>query len=221
MLRSHLTHSESAILLYEHLNYVHAGDLLLVDRGYPSVSRFFILTARQIEFCVRTKEDWNTVRDFKASGEKDRIVELILPKRDWYYLEDYSDMQHRKLRCRLVSVELKNGETEILCTSLTDSSIYLYEDFKELYPYRLNIEYSYKLFKSRLEIENFSGKNCPCRSAGFPHEGIYDEPVCAVLAFPIEERVNTEYLENKTKHPRKINGTFALGSFKDIVVGLF
>ena len=66
------------------------------------------------------------VREFKASGQKDCIVEFELPKRDRYYLEDYPEIRDQKLRCRLVSVDLENGEKEILCTSLTDSSIYLY-----------------------------------------------------------------------------------------------
>ena len=50
-------HSERDLLL-EHLNYVNAGDLILLDRGYPSLSLVYTMAARKIEFCVRMKEDW-------------------------------------------------------------------------------------------------------------------------------------------------------------------
>ncbi len=192
-----------------------------MDRGHPSVGVFFEMAARRIGFCVRMKDDWwLSVREFKASGGKDAIVEFTLPRKDRYLLDDYSAMKDQTLRCRLVAVELKGGETEILCTSLVDDSIYLYEDFKELYHYRWNVEENYKLLGSRLEIKNFSGK-----TAHAVKQDVYAKvsmiTLCAMLAFPIEERVKKESEEAKNKHPRKINGTSALGQFKDIVVKLF
>lgn len=44
-------------LFLEHLQYVNPVDLLLMDRGYPSVSAFYETVARGIQFCVRMKED--------------------------------------------------------------------------------------------------------------------------------------------------------------------
>lgn len=44
-------------LLYKHLDKVRKGDLLLLDRGYPSIALLFLLIARGNEFCVRTKDD--------------------------------------------------------------------------------------------------------------------------------------------------------------------
>jgi len=166
------------------------------------------------------KEDWIVVRDFKASDEKDCTVEFTLSKKDWYDLEDHPEIRTQKIRCRLVCVELENGEKEYLCTSLTDSSVYLHEDFKELYHFWWNIEENYKLFKSRLEIENFSGKKALAVQQDF-HAKVFMMNLCTLLAFPIEERVRKEYEEDKkTKHTRKINRTFALGSFNDVVVAL-
>jgi len=98
--------------------------------------------------------------------------------------------------------------------------IHLYEDFKELYHYRWNIEESYKLFKSRLDIENFSGKTPLAVQQDF-YAKVFKMSLCTLLAFPIEERVKKEAQDEKIKHPRKINRTYALGLFKDIAVGLF
>ena len=50
--------SSERSLLYKHLDKVKAGDLLLLDRGYPSIALLFLLKAKNIEFCVRRKEDW-------------------------------------------------------------------------------------------------------------------------------------------------------------------
>jgi hypothetical protein len=45
-------------LFYQHLEHVKEGDLLLLDRGYPSIALLFLLTAKNIHFCARMKEDW-------------------------------------------------------------------------------------------------------------------------------------------------------------------
>src|SRR6202012_4285138 len=122
-----------------------------------------------------------------------------------------------KIKCRLLSVDLENGEKEILCTSLTDSTKYLHEDFKELYHFRWNIEESYKLFKCRLEIENFSGKTAIAVKQDF-YAKVYMMSMCASLAFPIEEQVKREHEEEKRQHPVKINRTGALASYRNIIV---
>lgn len=49
-------------------------------------------------------------------------------------------MWDTEITCRLIKVELENGEKEVLCTSLTDDWIYLYIDFEQLYHYRWNEE---------------------------------------------------------------------------------
>ncbi|MBX9851995.1 MAG: hypothetical protein K2X86_09575, partial [Cytophagaceae bacterium] len=45
--------------------------------------------------------------------------------------------------------------------------------------------------------------------------------LCAVLAFPIEEKVKKEYKEAKNKHQKKINRTAALSATCSITVALF
>lgn len=151
--------SSEGDLLMQHLDKVKAGDMLLLDRGYPSFWLLFLLKAKGIEFCVRLKENWwLKVKDFTQSNEKERIVTFPLPKKDRAKLKDYPHMQDTEITCRLIKVELENGEKEILCTSLTDCEKYPYSDFEQLYHYRWNEEEAYKLLKSRIELENFSGK---------------------------------------------------------------
>ena len=208
-------------LLFKHLDKTKAGDLLLLDRGYPSIFLMFLLKAKGIEFCIRMKEDWwLSVKDFIESGESERIVCFKLPKKDSELLKDFPDMIGKEIKCRLICVELDNGEKEVLCTSLTDIEKYPYKEFKELYHLRWNIEEGFKLFKSRSEVESFSGKTALSVKQDF-FAKVFSMSLCAVLAFPIEEKVKKEYHESKNKHTQKINRTNALSMFRSISIGLF
>lgn len=207
-------------LLYQHLAHSKPGDLLLLDRGYPSLGLFFLLKALKVEFCIRMKEDWLVIKEFFNSGEKEGIVEFSLPKKDRHLLKDYPQMHTEKISCRLIIVELENGGKEILCTSLTSSNKYLIEDFKELYHFRWNIEEGYKLFKCRLEVENFSGRTAGAVKQDF-YAKIFMMSLCASLAFPIEQRVRKEHEDKKTKHSHKINRTYALSSFRNVAISMF
>jgi hypothetical protein len=210
-------------LLMAHIEKLLPGDLLLLDRGYPSLAIFYQLKARGVEFCIRMKEDWwLSVKEFMESGEKEREVEFKLPKKDYAKLEDYPEITKESIRCRLICVELENGEKEVLCTSLLDTDKYTHEDLTELYHYRWNVEEGYKLFKARLEVEKFSGKTALAVKQDF-FAKVFMMSLCAVLAFPIEEKVKQEYNEEKkkNKHPQKINRTNALGMTREISIGLF
>jgi hypothetical protein len=208
-------------LLYKHLEKIKSGDLLLLDRGYPSIALLFLLMAMGIEFCIRMKEDWwLSVKDFMESGAREQIVSFKLPKKDGKLLAAYPEMINKEIRCRLVCIELENGEKEVLCTSLTDMETYLYEEFGELYHFRWNEEENYKLFKARVEVERFSGKTALAIKQDF-YAKIFMMSLCAVLAFPIEERVKKEYREANTKYAQKINRTNALSMLMNISVGLF
>lgn len=168
-------------LLMKHLEKVNAGDMLLLDRGYPSFWLLFLLKARGIEFCVRLKEDWwLKVKDFTDSTDKERIVTFALPKKDRSKLKDFPHMFNTEIACRLIKVELENGDKEILCTSLTDNKTYLYSDFEQLYHYRWNEEEAYKLLKSRIELEDFSGKNSQGCKTGFLCQSIFDDTQCCI-----------------------------------------
>ena len=176
-------------LLELHLEKTEKGDLLLLDRGYPSISLMYLLIAKGIEFCIRMKEDWwLSVKDFTESGEKERIVEFNLPKKDRKKLSDYPELIDKPIKCRLIKIELEDGSIEILCTSLIDCEQYKYADFEELYHYRWNEEEAYKLLKSRVELENFSGKTARAIKQDF-HAKIFLMSLCAIFSHPIEEKV--------------------------------
>ncbi len=214
--------SSERALLEKHMSKLKEGDLLLLDRGYPSFALFFTLKAQNIEFCVRMKGSWwNDVREFRESGDKERIVTFRLPDKDKNKLAQYPKSASEPIKCRLIRVELDTGEIEILCTSLIDTKQYPQEQFKELYHFRWNEEEAYKLLKSRIELEDFSGKTAKAVKQDF-HAKIFLLTLSAAYAHPIEERVRKEFkADENRKYDQKINRTNAISMTKDILVGVF
>jgi IS4 transposase len=138
------------------------------------------------------------------------MVQIGLAKKDQKHLEGYSEYYHKALSVRLVKVKLSTGETEILCTSLLNEEQFAITDFQELYHKRWAAEEAFKMFKSRIEIENFSGKTALAVRQDF-YAKMLAITLCSVLTFPIEERITTEFQEDKNrKHSQKINRTSAV-----------
>ena len=161
-------HYSERDLLNQHVPFLKQGDLLLLDRGYPSIAIFYLLRFMGVDFCVRMKEDWwLKVKDFAESGEKDCIVHFDLPKKDRKLFGENQEMIKTTVICRLICVTLENGEKEILCTSLTDKEKYVYDDFSDLYHLRWNEEEAYKLIKSQSRYGMLYREDCSGSETGF------------------------------------------------------
>lgn len=209
-------------LLGEHLTKLRKGDLLLLDRGYPSIALMFLLKAMGIEFCIRMKDSWwLSVKKFILGAGNEELVKYKLPKKDRKLLADYPEMLDKELTFRLVKIELPTGEKEVLCSSLVDFEEYPYDQFDALYHTRWNEEEGYKLLKSRVEVEDFSGKTALAVKQDF-HAKVLLMTLCAAYAHPVEEKVKKEYAADENrKYDQKINRTNALATTIDILVGLF
>jgi len=208
-------------LLIKHIDKIKKGDLLLLDRGYGSFWLFFLLQAKEIDFCVRIKDNWLVVREFNQSDKQEQIVSFNLPVRDFDKLAAYPEYQTKIITCRLIKVVLLTGETEILCTSLKNKEVYKVKVFNDLYGLRWNQEEAYKLFKSRIELENFSGKTALAIKQDF-HAKVFLMTLCASYAHPIEEKVIQEYkADEKRKFSQKINRTNAIGMTQSILIAVF
>lgn len=210
-------------LLYKHLEFAREEeDLILLDRGYPSMALFFLLSAKKLQFCVRMKDNWwLEVAKFNKGGLNEQIVTFKLPKKDRKLLKDFPEWHDKQIKCRLIKVELDSGENEILCTSLIDMEKYEYEDFIQLYHYRWSEEEAYKLLKCRVEVENFSGKNVIAVKQDF-YAKMFLLTLCAAYAHPIEEKVRQEYKANENrKYDQKINRTNAIAMTRDILISVF
>jgi hypothetical protein len=194
------------------------NDLLVFDRNYASYLLFFYLQKRGVQFCFRMKNKWWKVAEsFYNSGKQSDIITLELPARDKAEAAKW-EITQTKLRCRLTRIELDGGETEILLTSLVDEQMFSVADTKELYGLRWPIENSYKTFKHKVCIENFSGKSQQAILQDF-YVKIFIMNLTAVAVRPINEALKKKPV--KVKHTHQVNFIEAIATMKKAVVSFF
>eukprot|EP01008_Symbiontida_sp_HLA12_P002632 NODE_56_length_1541_cov_18.383639_g53_i0.p1 GENE.NODE_56_length_1541_cov_18.383639_g53_i0~~NODE_56_length_1541_cov_18.383639_g53_i0.p1 ORF type:complete len:479 (+),score=104.28 NODE_56_length_1541_cov_18.383639_g53_i0:37-1473(+) len=193
-------------------------DLLLLDRGYPAYWLFNLILSLNSNFCARISDKkWKIIRKFSKSGKREQIIHLKAPPSSIAQCKEMG-LDIKPLKLRLIRVELKNGETEILITSLTDDQAFPVHIFKELYHLRWPVEEDYKVLKCRIEAQNFSGKSVLSVYQDF-HSKVLSKNLTAMTAHPVKKRI-----KNKTrgrKHPYQLNFTQALSKMKIVMVLLF
>lgn len=193
--------------------------LIIFDRGYPSLEFFMWLEKRNIKFLIRfTSADYKKER-ISMNG-KDELVTLEHNK--WrkknirkYFPEEYEEFCQKKatkLRMTLVDLD-NNGNIEYLISNL-DFSEFNYNDLKELYNMRWKIETSYNTTKHKLKIEAFTG-NLP----QFVYQDIYAQVVVynqiqdLLLVGNSQLEEEQKIKNNKLKY--KINENKAIGIYKE------
>ena len=206
-------------LLYKALADVtlNKNDILVFDRFFASHLLFLYLQKLGVQFCFRMRSDWNIVKDFKASGKESQVLVLQMPSKDKKEAIALG-ITETCIKCRLTRVELDGGEIEILLTSLTDGQKINVADTKELYGKRWPIEDSYKTFKNKVCIENFSGKTEHAVMQDF-YVKIFIMNLTAVAIRPINAALSKESV--KIKYPHQVNLIEALATMKRAVVSFF
>ena len=201
--------TSEATLCWDHLAYCKPGDLLLFDRYYASYPLIFTLLQRGIEFCFRMKEDWwNVVERFSGSKKMEDIALLDLPEK---YQEQYPHLPHQ-VTVRLVKKRSKNGEVQIFCTSLLDNEKYSRKSIINLYHERWNIEEAYKFIKTRLDVEDWSGKTALSVFQDFFAKTLLIT-LCNIMCFKVRPKAKTNR-EKVAKRPLIINRTYAMHQLK-------
>ncbi|MCI5157352.1 MAG: hypothetical protein D3906_02740 [Candidatus Electrothrix sp. AUS1_2] len=119
-------------LAVQHLEHARPGDLLVMDRNYPSCRMPAELTRRDLDFVIRCSSssfaaarkmlggkgsDSQVVRLKPSAGRLSQLRKLGLPQ---------------ALTVRFVRVRLNTGEWEVLVTSLTDEQDFPSENFQEI-----------------------------------------------------------------------------------------
>lgn len=206
------------VLAALHFIHLKVNDLVLLDRGYPAFWLFALILKQGAQFCARMPlSGWQVVEQFVASGLPEQVVTLHPGDKAC------KDCQARQLSIkpltvRLIRVELNTGEIEVLATSLLNETKHPISIFKELYHQRWPVEESYKVMKSRIEFENFTGKSVLAVYQDF-HAKVFTMNLTAILAHPAQEVVRQNSQEKK--HVYQVNMANALTKMKDTVVLLF
>ena len=206
------------VLCESHFLKLMAKDLLLLDRGYPSYWLFNLILSWGSNFCARVQVDqWIAVKKFFRSGKLQKIIQLKVPVSSIAKCRELG-LDTVDLTLRLIRVELENGKTEILITSLLDTDKYPPEIFLDLYRLRWPVEEDYKFMKCRIEIENFTGKSVLSVYQDF-HARIFSKNLTTMLTFPVHQSI--EQNNNGKRYPYQINFTQAVSKLKDTIVLLF
>lgn len=193
------------------------NDLLVFDRAYPSQLLFFYLRKLKVQFCFRMSTQWDIVKYFLASGKSSDILTMALSF-DSRAKAIKLGITEVRFKCRLVRIELDSGETEILLTSLLDEEKFSVAALKELYGFRWPIEDSYKTFKHKVCIENFSGKSQHNILQDF-YVKIFIMNLTAVAVRPINEALKKQSV--KVKYTHQVNFIEAITTMKKAVISFF
>ena len=118
----------------------------------------------------------------------------------------------------MVRIELESGETEILLSTLVNEEIFTPAHLKELYGLRWPIEESYKTFKHKVCIENFSGKSEKAVLQDF-YVKIFIMNLTAVAVRPINEALKKQPI--RVKYAHQVNFIEAIATMKKAVVSFF
>lgn len=202
----------------KHLEFMGSGDLALYDRNYGSFWLFSLLQSKGIDFCARLRTgSWKAAKELIESGENELIAEIYPSKSSAKRCKSFG-IDCEVLRLRFVCIDLPTGEKEVLVTSLMNQEEVTLCELSELYQKRWMVEESYKRMKSRLEIENYSGKSPLALLQDF-YAKIFSCNLTSILMTSVQKEV--EQVSKKRKHNYQLNFTQALSRMKNSVVLLF
>ncbi|MCL5029551.1 MAG: IS4 family transposase [Bacteroidetes bacterium] len=205
-------------LAASHIKKADVNDLYLFDRGYNAFWLFSMILSKGSNFCARINiRNWKAAHMLIESGLKEKVY-IKYPSEKAISKSKELDLSVEPIVVRFISIDLDNSDKEVLATSLLDFEKYPYELFEDLYHNRWQIEESYKIMKSRVEMENFTGKSPEEIKQDF-HARTFTQNLAAILAFPVHEEVKENNKDKKYEY--QINWTQAIAKMKDSVVLLF
>lgn len=197
-------------------------DIIVADRGYPSVELLMELEQLGYDYVIRfTPSRFIKGLEVLEKGKKKDIeIELNLSEfnkrrknqRIGGYLSNHPES---KLRIRGIAIELENGVKEYLITSLRNKLEFGDEDFREIYSERWNQEVYYDFQKNVMQVEDFTGKTEDAVLQDY-HSRILVGNIHSMMvseAEKEEEQAGSEHKELKYKEYR-INRNVSYGLLK-------
>ena len=200
-------------MMLQHLDKLIKGDLAIYDRNYPGFWVYKQHMKLGIDFCSRIQlsNRGKYVETFLESGKIDDIVDVPCTTPVAKQKCKELGLDTDTIKCRLIRIELKTGETEVLVTSLLDQDAFPYECFEDLYHLRWPVEEDYKFLKCRAELANFSGISVEAIYQDF-FAKIFTANMTSILAFEANIELEKKYQKRKLNY--KVNWTNALENIR-------
>ena len=162
------------------------NSLLLFDRWYPSAAFLDYTRKAGFSFVMRVREKWNLQAD-------------AIENEGWIRLSHEGE----EFSVRVLKVPLSSGETETLLTNLDEKLLPL-SQAAELYFRRWAIETAFDTLKSKLQLENFSGKTEVSVRQDF-YATIYIAGFAMICAADATKQIQDNDQGKNLKYPRKAN----------------
>jgi len=203
--------SDELDLAIGHIIHTEENDLLLFDRNYPSYKILSYLCVTNRKFVIRcSSNSYKQVRKMiKNQGDDDQKATLI-PHHSRKKEIEFHDLP-KEINVRFIRIQLKTGEYEILVTNLMDESLFPTDLFEEIYFMRWGIESFYSILKTRLNLENFTGKTAETVYQDF-YSTIYLTGLETLLTADSHQKLSEK---KKTKYPQKVNHAISFNAIKN------
>ena len=228
-------------MAFEHIEYLTQlkkqspkyKDLIVFDRGYPSFALLLYLKENNIDYIIRMPRNrFKEIDNFKNDKRfTDKIIELELTKNRIYDMKRKNNnpkisqtLENKDIgdtiKVRAIKVKLKNGEIEILITSLLDKKEYKTKIFKDFYFKRWGVEEEYKAIKSLLQVENFTGITQIAINQDFFATILLLNINNSIINDVEESKIEDYNKEKERKYQYKINRSYTIGVFKERFIDL-
>ena len=207
-------------------------DLVIFDRGYPSIGLISYMNQENIDYLMRIQSNtFKEMEAFKESELDDTILELEITKDRLYQItrrEKYPLLREFReklnvgetIKVRVIKVVLETGEIEVLITSLFDVETYPHLLFKELYFKRWGIELEYNILKNIFKVENFTGLTQIAINQDF-FATLFTSNICSLIMDAIMEDEVTLYNQTKErKYLYQLNQSFSIGCMKNSLISM-
>jgi hypothetical protein len=203
-------------------------DIIVTDRGYPSLELFAEMISMGYDFVIRYSEHtfMKEAKEFRDSKEKETIINVSLKDRQKQSGKEeiWEELEKRgieNIKLRLLKFKLKTGQMEYIVTSILDSKEITISDIKKIYNIRWNEEGYFKYIKYTLECENFSGK-LPETIRQDYHSRILVGNIHSMIIKEGQKLLDEEVKKNKElKYKKyKINKNVTYGLFRNRIFGL-
>ncbi len=120
-----------------------------------------------------------------------------------------------KITVRFVRVQLETGEYEVLVTNLLDKTKFPTEDFLYIYHMRWGVEGFYGILKTRLNLENFSGKTALSIYQDF-YSTVYLTGLETILTADTNDKLSKKTVKNK----QQVNHVVSFNAIKNQAIEL-
>lgn len=191
--------------------------IFLLDRGFGHfhVCKRFLIS--NMDFCIRMNASGSLFGKQVTRESSNDFLISWKPSRK----ERKTCLRHgldtEPITVRVSKIQLKNGEMELLVSSLCDTDIYSLRDMKELYRLRWAIEEGFKKLKPKMKLEYFGSRK---------PEGIFQEfeahlfmmNLVAIMGSAAQQAVESKCGERKLKY--KYNWQSAYRFIRNKIIAL-